>query len=146
MATYLLGPGLSDAADTIANVSSDPRAGRTVIEAEDRVDWVAALAALLHAQVTSGQVSGPYVVIARGDTVADVPALAFALRSARRPASGYVLVEPAPSSDRQWTDWPDAPVTVITCSDRAAHSARLRGWHVVVGPWPGCLIEALDRA
>jgi hypothetical protein len=73
-----------------------------------------------------------------------VPALAFALRAARRPAHGYVLIEPVLAVDRQWVDWPDAPVTVVTSSDEVERGARLRGWRVARGTWPECAADVLD--
>jgi len=133
--TYLLGPAAVEVASVVP--------GATVFSAEARSDWVAALAATLYDMVRTGRVTGPYYVIGQGDDVNDVPALAFALRAARRPASGYLFIEPRLTADRRWVDWPDAPVTVVTASPDAERAARLRGWQVAVGTWrdclPGCL-------
>ncbi len=138
MTTYLLSPDTGEVAEWMREVGAD------VLGEGGADDWVARTSAALHARVLSGGVPGPYVVIARGTAASDVPALAFALRAARRPASRYVLVEPALAVDRQWVDWPDAPVTVVTCSDDVARGARLRGWQVVSGSWEECAPEVID--
>jgi hypothetical protein len=68
---------------------------------------------------------------------AHAPALGFSRRSLRRPAVGYVLVDPVlPTIGGDYGDWPDAPVTVIISDDppeyarEAAMQSRLRGWTV----------------
>lgn len=138
MTTYLLSPDTDEVAEWLVTAGAD------VVGAGGPDDWVARTSATLHARVLSGGAPGPYVVIARGAAASEVPALAYALRAARRPAHGYVLVEPALAADRQWVDWPDAPVTVITSSDDVARGARLRGWQVARGTWAECAAEIVE--
>jgi hypothetical protein len=136
--TYLLSPDNGEAAEWLR------ARGAEVLGEGGPADWVARTSAQLHARTLTRGAPGPYVVIARGTAANDVPALAFALRAARRPAHGYVLVEPVLAVDRHWVDWPDAPVVVITSSDDVARSARLRGWRVARGSWAECAADVID--
>jgi hypothetical protein len=72
--------------------------------------------------------NGALLVVAHGQSAELVPAVGLALRTSRRGAAGYVLIEPA-TPPRTESDWPDAPVTVITEHD--AKPYELRGWQVL---------------
>ena len=98
--------------------------------------WVANVSVTMLRSV----VTEPAVLIASGEHCLDLPAVGFARRSARRPVGGYVFVDPRGvpvSSAVGDTDWPDAPVIVLThgggeASEReTVMQARLRGWTVV---------------
>lgn len=93
--------------------------------------WVAHVAAFL--APTTEQL----VLVFHGETAVHAPAIGFSRRALRRPAIGYVLIDPVmPTIGGDYGDWPDAPVTVImtenageTAKD-AAMQSRLRGWTV----------------
>jgi hypothetical protein len=94
--------------------------------------WVAHVAAAL------SSTAEPLILVFYGDASVHAPALGFSRRSLRRPAVGYVLVDPLlPAVGGEYGDWPDAPVTVVLTSNAdavardAALQAQLRGWTVV---------------
>jgi hypothetical protein len=101
--------------------------------------WLAATALALRRADLSG---GPLVVL-QGAAAGRAPDLAVALRAARRPAAGYVLVAAAAFPPPQVTSWPDAPVSVVAPSDPAA--ARRRGWEVLAGYPPAIVAELAAR-
>ncbi len=79
----------------------------------------------------------PLVLIFDGESSVHSPAVGFSRKSLRRPAIGYVLIDPVlPTVGGEYGDWPDAPVTVIITqpdTDRARETnlqARLRGWKI----------------
>lgn len=88
----------------------------------------------------AGQLAGTgeaLVLVFFGEAAVHAPALGFSRRSLRRPAVGYVLVDPVmPTIGGEYGDWPDAPVTVVLSEDPPDHArdaalqARLRGWTV----------------
>ncbi len=97
----------------------------------DAIRWVTHVAAQL---ATTAE---PLVLVFHGQTSVHAPAIGFSRRSLRRPAVGYVLIDPVmPTIGGDYGDWPDAPVTVVI-TDSANESAkeaslqsRLRGWKV----------------
>lgn len=98
--------------------------------------WVANVSVTMLRSV----VNEPAVLVAGGAHCLELPAVGFARRSARRPVGGYVFVDPqgVPVSNAVGdTDWPDAPVIVLThgAGDAAEREtvmqSRLRGWSVV---------------
>lgn len=95
------------------------------------VRWITHVAAQL---ATTAE---PLILVFYGEAAVHAPALGFSRRSLRRPAVGYVLVDPAmPTIGGDYGDWPDAQVTVIISDDppeyarEAAMQSRLRGWTV----------------
>ncbi len=93
--------------------------------------WVSHVAAQL------ASTAEPLILVLTGRTAAHAPALGFSRRSLRRPAVGYVLVDPAmPEISADYGDWPDAPVTIVMSENapdfakEAALQARLRGWTI----------------
>lgn len=79
----------------------------------------------------------PLILVFFGQAAVHAPALGFSRRSLRRPAIGYVLVDPVmPMIGGEYGDWPDAPVTVVLSADPPEHArdaalqARLRAWTV----------------
>lgn len=95
------------------------------------VRWITHVAAEL------ARTAEPLVLVFYGEAAIHAPALGFSRRSLRRPAVGYVLVDPVmPTIGGDYGDWPDAPVTVIISDDspeyarEAAMQSRLRGWTV----------------
>jgi hypothetical protein len=97
----------------------------------EAVRWVTHVAAQL------ASTAEPLVLVFHGETSVHAPAIGFSRRSLRRPAVGYVLINPVmPTIGGDYGDWPDAPVTVVI-TDAANESAkeaslqsRLRGWKV----------------
>lgn len=97
----------------------------------------------------AGQLAGTrddLVLVFFGEAAVHAPALGLARRALRRPAVGYVLVDPRmPTIGGEYGDWPDAPVTVVLRESApdyardAAMQARLRGWTVT----PNALHEVL---
>ena len=97
----------------------------------DAVRWVTHVAAQL------ASTAEPLVLVFHGETSVHAPAIGFSRRSLRRPAVGYVLIDPVmPTIGGDYGDWPDAPVTVViteTASESAKEASlqsRLRGWKV----------------
>lgn len=95
------------------------------------VRWITHVAAEL------ARTAEPLTLVFYGEAAIHAPALGFSRRSLRRPAVGYVLVDPAmPKIGGDYGDWPDAPVTVILSENppefarEAAMQSRLRGWTV----------------
>jgi hypothetical protein len=77
------------------------------------------------------------ILVFVGEVCIYAPAIGFSRRSLRRPAVGYILIDPVmPKIGGDYSDWPDAPVTVIItdqASDLAKEAslqAKLRGWTV----------------
>jgi hypothetical protein len=100
-----------------------------VIEVSGLGDWVPTAAMRVVEVVEQGFITAPFVVVAVGDACVGIPAFAVSQRAARRQIAGYVFIEPVLPTVGA-SDWPDAPVTVVTCNESTAHSARLRGWTV----------------
>ncbi|MEI6404629.1 MAG: hypothetical protein WCO64_02515 [Actinomycetes bacterium] len=93
--------------------------------------WVTHVAAQL------SHTADPLLLVFSGQTAIHAPAIGFSRRALRRPAIGYVLVDPAmPTIGGDYGDWPDAPVTVVLSDTppdfarEASLQARLRGWTV----------------
>jgi len=92
----------------------------------ESVRWVTHVASQL------ASTAEPLVLVFHGETSVHAPAIGFSRRSLRRPAVGYVLIDPVMTT----IDWPDAPVTVVITysADESAKEAslqsRLRGWKV----------------
>lgn len=93
--------------------------------------WVTHVAAQLASTADS------LVLVFHGETSVHAPAIGFSRRSLRRPAVGYVLIDPVmPTIGGDYGDWPDAPVTVVITENandlakEAALQSRLRGWKV----------------
>jgi len=79
----------------------------------------------------------PLILVFHGQTSVHAPAIGFSRRSLRRPAVGYVLIDPVmPTIGGDYGDWPDAPVTVVITDEanelakEASLQSRLRGWKV----------------
>lgn len=93
--------------------------------------WVAHVAAAL------AKTAQPLILVFYGQASIHAPALGFSRRALRRPAVGYVLVDPEmPAVGGDYGDWPDAPVTVLISENapefarEAKMQSRLRGWEV----------------
>ena len=69
-------------------------------------------------------------LVAFGETVSRLPAVAFSQRAARRRVQSYVCVNHIPQG--QFVDWPDAPVTFVKSDSlllaEISSTAKLRGW------------------
>ena len=94
--------------------------------------WVSHVAAKL---ATTAE---PLVLVFNGKTSIHAPAIGFSRKSLRRPAVAYVLIDPVmPQVGGEYSDWPDAPVTVVITDDaiesakEASLQSRLRAWNVV---------------
>lgn len=77
------------------------------------------------------------ILVFVGEESVHAPAVGFSRRSLHRPAVSYVLIDPVmPKIGGDYSDWPDAPVTVVltdAASDTAKEAslqAKLRGWIV----------------
>jgi hypothetical protein len=95
------------------------------------VRWVTHVAAQL------ASTAEPLILVFNGETSVHAPAIGFSRRSLRRPAVGYVLIDPVmPTIGGDYGDWPDAPVTVVITAaanesaKEASLQSRLRGWKV----------------
>ena len=130
MATIAFLPEI-DGINTVAAQVSLPTTPLVITPPNDAIRWVTHVAAQL---ATTAE---PLVLVFHGQTSVHAPAIGFSRRSLRRPAVGYVLIDPVmPTIGGDYGDWPDAPVTVVI-TDSANESAkeaslqsRLRGWKV----------------
>ena len=97
----------------------------------ESVRWVTHVASQL------ASTAEPLVLVFHGEASVHAPAIGFSRRSLRRPAVGYVLIDPVmPTIGGDYGDWPDAPVTVVITDEanelakEASLQSRLRGWKV----------------
>ena len=97
----------------------------------EAIRWVTHVAAQL------ASTAEPLILVFHGETSVHAPAIGFSRRSLRRPAVGYVLIDPVmPTIGGDYGDWPDAPVTVVITdaanelAKEASLQSRLRGWKV----------------
>lgn len=95
------------------------------------ISWVANVAAQL------SKTAEQLVLVFQGEQSIHAPAIGFSRRSLRRPAVGYILIDPTmPQIGGDYGDWPDAPVTVILTDQatdlakEASLQAKLRGWEI----------------
>lgn len=129
--------------DCISSVPAQVRLFATplVISApSESVRWVTHVASQL------ASTAEPLVLVFHGETSVHAPAIGFSRRSLRRPAVGYVLIDPVmPTIGGEYGDWPDAPVTVVITDEandlakEASLQSRLRGWKVTTD----CVQEVL---
>jgi hypothetical protein len=111
--------------------------GSLDLSAEDfeGADWTARTALA----IAAADATPPLLLVLTGTAAAHAPHLGFAQRAARRAVGGYILVDPMLPRPGSGSDWPDAPVTVISTpgadddTRSAALGARLRGWEVLEG-------------
>lgn len=91
-------------------------------------EWVARVA-----QAIDAHGPAPIHLIAFQEASQRLDKIAFAQRAARRTVLSYTCVDYVPTG--QFSDWPDAPVTIIKSHELAlvdlANSARLRGWNFI---------------
>jgi len=121
----------TDCINTVAAQVSLSATPLVISPPNDAVRWVTHVAAQL------ASTAEPLILVFHGETSLHAPAIGFSRRSLRRPAVGYVLIDPVmPTIGGDYGDWPDAPVTVVI-TDGAHESAkeaslqsRLRGWKV----------------
>jgi hypothetical protein len=97
----------------------------------ESVRWVTHVASQL------ASTAEPLVLVFHGAASVHAPAIGFSRRSLRRPAVGYILIDPVmPTIGGDYGDWPDAPVTVVITDEandlakEASLQSRLRGWKV----------------
>ena len=97
----------------------------------ESVRWVTHVASQL------ASTAQPLILVFHGEASVHAPAIGFSRRSLRRPAVGYVLIDPVmPTIGGDYGDWPDAPVTVVITdaandlAKEASLQSRLRGWKV----------------
>jgi hypothetical protein len=97
----------------------------------ESVPWVA------HVSAQLAKTAEELILVFVGAVSLHAPALGFSRRSLRRPAVGYILIDPVmPKIGGDYSDWPDAPVTVVITDEasdlakEASLQAKLRGWKV----------------
>lgn len=107
-------------------------------------NWVAHIAV----DLTRARPEMPLLLVAHGESGSRVQALGFSQRASRHAIAGYVFIDaelPVPAG----SDWPDAPVDVITTVDaspaatKTARIAALRGWTCHLGADPADVIRDL---
>ena len=121
----------TDGINTVATQVSLAATPLVISPPTESVRWVTHVASQL------ASTAEPLVLVFHGEASVHAPAIGFSRRSLRRPAVGYVLIDPVmPTIGGDYGDWPDAPVTVVI-TDSANESAkeaslqsRLRGWKV----------------
>ena len=133
MATLAFLP-TEDSVNPYANSAKLSHTPFVVTPPKSEVRWVTHVAGLL------SQTADELILVFVGEVSVHAPAIGFSRRSLRRPAVGYVLIDPVmPKIGGDYSDWPDAPVTVVltqAASDLAKEAslqAKLRGWEVVTG-------------
>jgi hypothetical protein len=133
MATLAFLP-TEDSVNPYANSAKLSHTPFVVTPPKSEVRWVTHVAGQL------SQTADELILVFVGEVSVHAPAIGFSRRSLRRPAVGYVLIDPVmPKIGGDYSDWPDAPVTVVltqAASDLAKEAslqAKLRGWEVVTG-------------
>ena len=121
----------ADCINTVAASVSLAKTPLVISPPNEDLRWVTHVAAQL------ASTAEPLILVFHGETSVHAPAIGFSRRSLRRPAVGYVLIDPVmPTIGGDYGDWPDAPVTVVItdAADESAKEAslqsRLRGWKV----------------
>ncbi len=97
----------------------------------ESVPWVA------HVSAQLAKTAEELILVFVGAVSLHAPAVGFSRRSLRRPAVSYMLIDPVmPKIGGDYSDWPDAPVTVVITDEasdlakEASLQAKLRGWKV----------------
>ena len=141
MATLAFLP-TEDSVNPYANHAKLSHTPFVVTPPTSEVRWVTHVAGQL------AQTADELILIFVGDVSIHAPAIGFSRRSLRRPAVGYVLIDPVmPKIGGDYSDWPDAPVTVVltkAASDLAKEAslqAKLRGWEISTKPVKEVLTE-----
>jgi hypothetical protein len=88
-----------------------------------------ALTARTCAAINALSPAPPLVLVAHGERVPLLPAVALSQRSSHRTVLGYLLIDPVLPAVTD--SWPDAPVTVVSDDDWIVTQARLRGWDLI---------------
>ena len=121
----------TDCINTVAARVSLSATPLVISPPNDAIRWVTHVASQL------ASTAEPLVLVFHGETSVHAPAIGFSRRSLRRPAVGYVLIDPVmPTIGGDYGDWPDAPVTVVITdaandfAKEASLQSRLRGWKV----------------
>ena len=121
----------SEGINTFASQVSLAKTPLVIKPPNDSVRWVTHVASQL------ASTAEPLILVFHGETSVHAPAIGFSRRSLRRPAIGYVLIDPVmPTIGGDYGDWPDAPVTVVITDSanelakEASLQSRLRGWKV----------------
>ena len=121
----------ADCINTVAAKVKLPAVPLIVSAPTEAMRWVTHVASEL------SHTGDSLVLIFNGEMSIHAPAIGFSRRSLRRPAVGYVLIDPVmPTIGGDYGDWPDAPVTVVITQDandlakEASLQSRLRGWNV----------------
>ena len=141
MATLAFLP-TEDSINPYANNAKHSHTPFVVTPPKSEVRWVTHVAGQL------AQTADELILIFVGEVSIHAPAIGFSRRSLRRPAVGYVLIDPVmPKIGGDYSDWPDAPVTVVltkAASDLAKEAslqAKLRGWEISTKPVKEVLTE-----
>jgi hypothetical protein len=121
----------TDCINTVAAQVSLSQTPLVISAPNESVRWVTHVASQL------ARTAEPLILVFHGETSVHAPAIGFSRRSLRRPAVGYVLIDPVmPTIGGDYGDWPDAPVTVVITeaagesAKEASLQSRLRGWKV----------------
>ena len=121
----------TDGINTVSVEVSLAKTPLVITPPADSVRWVTHVASQL------ASTAEPLILVFHGETSVHAPAIGFSRRSLRRPAVGYVLIDPVmPTIGGDYGDWPDAPVTVVITeaagesAKEASLQSRLRGWKV----------------
>ena len=103
------------------------------------VRWVTHVAGNL------AQTNEPLILVFANEACVHAPAIGFSRRSLRRPAVHYVLVNPAvlPASTSEYSDWPDAPVSLVINTDDESEFADIK-WQASLRGWTSTNIPLAD--
>ena len=121
----------ADCINTVAAKVKLPAVPLIVSAPPESMRWVTHVASEL------SHTGDSLVLVFHGEMSIHAPAIGFSRRSLRRPAVGYILIDPVmPTIGGHYGDWPDAPITVVITQDandlakEASLQSRLRGWNV----------------
>jgi hypothetical protein len=121
----------TDCINTVAAQVSLSATPLVITPPSESVRWVTHVASQL------ASTAEPLILVFHGEASVHAPAIGFSRRSLRRPAVGYILIDPImPTIGGDYGDWPDAPVTVVITDEandlakEASLQSRLRGWKV----------------
>jgi hypothetical protein len=103
----------TDCINTVAARVSLSATPLVISPPNDAIRWVTHVAAQL------ASTAEPLVLVFHGETSVHAPAIGFSRRSLRRPAVGYVLIDPVmPTIGGDYGDWPEGPVNVVINYDQ----------------------------
>lgn len=131
--------------DNLSQLRSTPF---VVPKPDSDIRWITHVSAYL------AQTKEPLILVFAGESCVHAPAIGFSRKSLRRPAIHYILVNPTqlPAPSSEYSDWPDAPVTIVINAEQETDyadikwQASLRGWKTTSRPLTEFLNDVLPAS